>query len=121
MLIHASQTQNDPELFHDFDVSLDVPRGAIVGVVNVVDCSLEPRSQWHEEGQYGWYLEGARRFLAPISYKGAVGIMKVALEVVEEAFQTAEALVHTTREMGKSVSVKRTPKIATKTVFKLTE
>ena len=115
LLIHASLSKNDPEFFTDYDVHLDVPRGAIVGVVNVVDCSSELRSEWHEDGSYGWYLEDAKRFEKPIPYKGAVGIMKVALEVVEEALKQAKSDRASSTKSSKKAAVKQTAQAATKT------
>src|SRR5262249_5426607 len=69
LLIHAGGRAHR-ELFEEHGVPDSAERGAIIGVVEVVDCRLERSSEWHEPGSWGWYLTGARRFEKPIPMKG---------------------------------------------------
>lgn len=53
--------------------------GAILGLVDIVDCVQESESPFFE-GPFGWVLKNPRRFKKPIPYKGAVGIFYVPLD-----------------------------------------
>jgi hypothetical protein len=90
LLIHASQTKPTREDLDDFGIENPM-YGAIIGVVDVVDCKLEISSEWHEPESQGWYLQNPRMFENPIAFKGAVGLLNVSLELVEEALRTASA------------------------------
>jgi hypothetical protein len=83
LLIHAGM-QAYRESFADHGVSDDAERGAIIGVVEVVDCTQERSSRWHEEGQWGWYLTRAKRFRKPIRLKGRRGLFDVPDRKVAE-------------------------------------
>ena len=63
--------------FAGHGVSEDAERSAIIGVVELVDCTQERTSRWHEEGSWGWYLAGARRFRKPVPMKGQRGLFEV--------------------------------------------
>jgi len=76
LLIHAG-ARADGSSFAEVGVSEDVDRGAIIGVVEVVDCRQDRTSPWHEEGSWGWYLAGARRFRKPVPMKGRRGLFEV--------------------------------------------
>ena len=87
LLIHASKTMDVRDVEAAGLRPEALATGALIGVVHVVDCTLEVRSGWHEDGDYGWYLESPARFLNPIPYKGAVGFMRVPLELVRAALE----------------------------------
>jgi hypothetical protein len=76
LLIHAGARAH-AELFEEHGVPDSAERGAIIGVVEVVDCTQDHTSPWHEEGTWGWYLTGARRFEKPIPLKGRRGLFEV--------------------------------------------
>ncbi|HZJ54590.1 MAG TPA: ASCH domain-containing protein [Myxococcaceae bacterium] len=76
LLIHAG-ARADRERFQDYGVPDDARRSAIIGVVEVVDCTLERTSAWHEPGSWGWYLTRAKRFRRPIPMKGRRGLFEV--------------------------------------------
>ena len=58
------------------EASYEPTYGALIGVVDIVDCVTASSSPWFE-GPYGWVLANARRFIEPIAYRGAVGIFYV--------------------------------------------
>lgn len=76
LLIHAG-ARAYRESFAEHGVPDDAERSAIIGVVEVVDCTQERTSAWHEEGSWGWYLAGPRRFRTPIPIKGRRGLFDV--------------------------------------------
>ena len=76
LLIHAG-ARADAASFAGHGVSDDAGRSAIIGVVELIDCTQERTSRWHEEGCWGWYLAGARRFRKPIPMKGRRGLFEV--------------------------------------------
>ena len=79
--------------------------GAIVGIVDVVDCvpfiqdryghkkvpfECLPKYRWlfdhpHASGEYCIILENPRRFKEPIPYKGKLGLFNVPDELVKDA------------------------------------
>ena len=93
ILIHASATIATREIVDKFvdqarklkilgkkeQYNPDV--GAILGMVDVVDCVETSESPFFE-GPYGWVLANPRRFKKPIPYKGAVGIFYVNLDLL---------------------------------------
>ena len=76
LLIHAG-VGADTEYFEEFDVSDDVVRGAIIGVVELVECTKKVSSDWHGRGNWGWYLARPHRFKKPIPMKGRLGLFEV--------------------------------------------
>jgi hypothetical protein len=55
--------------------------GAIVGMVDIVDCVTESDSE-DFEGPYGWVLQNPVRFKNPVPFKGAVGIFYVPCDLL---------------------------------------
>ena len=45
--------------------------GAILGVVEVVDCVSDSASTWAQTGCWHWVLANPRVFNEPITYRGA--------------------------------------------------
>ena len=104
LLIHAGLSQKwlttHPSIPRDWIVF-----GAIVGIVDVVDCvpltrfqdgssllNVEhlPKYEWlrndpHASGPYCIVLENSRRFKTPIPYKGKLGLFNVPDELVKDA------------------------------------
>lgn len=62
------------------DVPADLPKGGIVGVVEVMDCVTSPDQVWGSpewfSGPYGWVL-GSAIPLTFALYKGKLGFMEV--------------------------------------------
>jgi len=77
LLIHAGVVA-DRASYVKHGVPRDVPRGAIVGVVELVEVTQTRASGWHLEGQWGWYLARAKRFKKPILMKGQRTLFDVA-------------------------------------------
>ena len=76
LLIHAGARAHRG-LLGQHGVSDDAVRSAIIGVVDVVDCTQDRTSAWHVEGAWGWYLARAKRFKKPIPMKGRRGLFDV--------------------------------------------
>jgi hypothetical protein len=56
-------------------VPLDLARGGIVGVVDVIDCVESHKSKWFEKGSFGWVIANPRRLKFRLC-KGAVGLFR---------------------------------------------
>jgi ASCH domain-containing protein len=63
------------------EVAVDVPtlqgpvdRGAIIGLVDVIDCVDNSPSRWALAEHWHWVLGNAQRLTPPIPYRGALGI-----------------------------------------------
>lgn len=69
--IHAGQT-TDPS---DWTATLDdIPTGAILGTVNIVDCVRDSTDEFAEAGEWNWVLEDARALDVPVPAKGKLGL-----------------------------------------------
>jgi hypothetical protein len=55
----------------------ELPTGAIVGSVDIVDCVRNSKSKWAIRGQWHWVLENPRHLAKPIPFKGALGFILV--------------------------------------------
>ncbi|MDD5092807.1 MAG: ASCH domain-containing protein [Dehalococcoidia bacterium] len=60
----------------DFIGSL--PRGAIIGEVDIVDCVTESESPWFV-GRYGFVLTNPVLYEKPIPYRGRLGLFEINL------------------------------------------
>lgn len=75
-------------------LELDVlPRGRLVGVVDVTNCN-------RIENGFAWDLDNARRFVEPITYKGAAGMFLVDDEIVAGAIHSAVVAPKAARPVG---------------------
>ncbi len=77
ILIQASLTVEDDE---DRKLKLDpdeLPTGAIVGSVEIVDCIRGSKSKWANRGQWHWILENPLILAKPIPLKGKLGFIRV--------------------------------------------
>ena len=75
--------------FHDYaDLSDEekkqMVRGAIIGVVDVVDCVEKHKSKWFQKGFIGFVLENPRPLKKPIPCKGALNFWNVPPEIERE-------------------------------------
>ncbi len=53
-----------------------IPRGEIIGEVDIIDCVTESKSPWFT-GPYGWVLNNSILYDKPIPYKGRLGFFEV--------------------------------------------
>ena len=73
LAIHAGLGFDDGEP----KVRGELDRGAIVGVVDVVDCVQGSTSPCAVSGQWHWLLANPRRLSKSIPYRGALGLWTV--------------------------------------------
>jgi hypothetical protein len=77
ILIQASLTvERDEALALKLDPD-ELPTGAIVGDVEIIDCVDNSRSKWAEPGQWHWRLKNPRYLKTPIPFKGKLGFIRV--------------------------------------------
>ena len=55
----------------------ELPTGAIVGSVEIVDCVRNLKSRWADRGSWHWLLKNPRVLKTPIPFKGKLGFMRV--------------------------------------------
>jgi len=71
-----------------FGVDVAVPRGALIGWVQLVGCGVAeeagPNSLWAEPYSVNWYLQQVEGFEVPIPWRGRRGLFEVALEDLRE-------------------------------------
>lgn len=81
LLIHASKVAGR--------IQCDLPRGAILGVVDLIDCVAidDVAGQPHAEGPICWRLANPRAFAKPIPYRGQMGVFDVPDELVPARFR----------------------------------
>lgn len=89
--VHAAQTE-DPggyswlrEKARDhklprLELQLPLPRGMIIGEVDIVDCVTMSDSPWFFCGNYGYVLENAMAYEQPILYRGQLGFFEPELD-----------------------------------------
>ena len=90
LLIHATQGA-DEAWYGDFGIPEDAPRGALVGVVDVINCTRQRTNPWHGAGNWGFYLGNPRRFPRPIPSAGTLGLYDVPGRKVSRAVAAARA------------------------------
>ena len=83
LLIHASRREGgDPPV----DASAGAAYGALIGVVEMVDCvSRDREGGGPDETAYVWVLADPRPFARPIPYAGRMGLFQVAGAAVADA------------------------------------
>lgn len=67
----------------DFPDPDELERGAIVGLVDIVDCVTESTSPWFQ-GDYGFVLKNPRPLLNPIPVRGALSLWTVLPEIEQQ-------------------------------------
>ena len=63
----------------------ELPTGVIVGSVEIIDCVRNSKSKWASRGQWHWLLKNPRYLAKPISFKGALGFVRVAPRLLKGA------------------------------------
>jgi ASCH domain len=86
LLIHASLSRDSftenvqlVKKKHGISVPLEIERGGIVGVVEVIDCVESHKSKWFLSGNFGWVLANPRR-LKFRPCKGALNLFRPEYE-----------------------------------------
>lgn len=91
LLIHAGKSREWLDCFNH--EGLDVPFGAILGMVTLVGC-IRPGERWaelkwpwlkthaHAEGPWMWVVLHPRPFAQPIPYRGELGLFDVPAEAI---------------------------------------
>ncbi len=59
--------------------SKHIPRGAIIGEVDIVTCIQDSKSPWAIPGMWHWVLANPTLFEKPIPYRGRPGLFDVEL------------------------------------------
>ena len=68
------------EAIGDYD---KLPRGAILGTVEITDCKRERTSPWHFEENWGFYLQNPKEIKKPIPANGKLGFWDFDLSLAE--------------------------------------
>lgn len=68
------------ETIGEFD---KLPRGAILGTVEIIDCKRERTSLWHFDENWGFYLQNPKELKKPIPSKGKLGFWDFDLSLAE--------------------------------------
>lgn len=68
------------ETIGEFD---KLPRGAILGTVEITDCKRERMSPWHFDENWGFYLQNPKEIKKPIPAKGKLGFWDFDLSLEE--------------------------------------
>jgi hypothetical protein len=63
----------------------ELPTGAIVGSVEIVDCVRNAKSKWAIRGQWHWVLKSPRVLVKTIPFKGALGFIRVPDKILKGA------------------------------------
>jgi hypothetical protein len=64
-------------------------RGAIVGLVDIIDCVSDSHSDWFQ-GDCGFVLKNPRPLVKPIYCKGALGVWNVPPEIEKQILDQLE-------------------------------
>ena len=90
LLIHAARAV-DRDACSKLGLDSDsLPRGVILGVVTVADCTPPEkpcRSKWADPSAYHWLLTDPRLLSHPIPFVGRVGFFKVPLHCLDSSFR----------------------------------
>jgi hypothetical protein len=82
LLIHASLNYDEEgdswvrQYFPEIEIPSNLPRGSIVGKVDLVDCVTKHTSRWFF-GPYGFVLSNPIEYIKPVIYKGQLGLFNV--------------------------------------------
>lgn len=84
ILIHASK-QIDVPGNNLFPAETNICRlqndlGCVIGSAFLYNCTQKQRSDWHEEGLFGWYLADAVRLATHIPITGQLRLFEVKIE-----------------------------------------
>jgi hypothetical protein len=71
LYVHAGMRLEDEDVL---PADVPVPRGCIIGYVDLVDVMTGSQSRWAEPGQYHWLLANPVPLPEPLPCKGALGL-----------------------------------------------
>jgi len=78
---YVAEIMNQSETFGQLPIPEDMPIGAIIGYVDVVDCIDDSKSEWAAPGQYHFILKNAHLFDKPImNVKGQLHLFDYPIE-----------------------------------------
>jgi hypothetical protein len=89
VLIHASMNYDKEgkkwvvRNFPKIRIPIHLPRGAILGRVELADCVTASGNRWFF-GPYGFVLKNPVEFKKPVPYKGRLGIFDVPEEILRK-------------------------------------
>lgn len=99
LLIHAGKKMDDdgvltiqdyfPETYDLLKQYKPIPRGAILGAVEMTDCVRRHDSEWFF-GPFGFVFKNPVLFVNPIPYRGQLGIFNVDYSTVKAEIELAE-------------------------------
>lgn len=69
----------------------DLPKGAIIGTAEIVDCVTESESPWFV-GEFGFVIKNARLFKTPMPCPGALSFWNPLDKLSAEDFATLKTL-----------------------------
>lgn len=67
-------TLGDEELMTLTEDNLLIPRGMILGTVDLVMIIDDSMSPWARKGDHHWLISNPRRFAAPVPWRGQMGL-----------------------------------------------
>ncbi|HEX4214728.1 MAG TPA: ASCH domain-containing protein [Candidatus Dormibacteraeota bacterium] len=82
LLIHAG-TGRDPVdgwRVHEVARLVEIPRGALIGMVDVVGCVRDSPSRWARPAQWHWELARPWPLPRPVPLRGRLGLFEVDVE-----------------------------------------
>ncbi len=74
LLIHAGLATDPSEWNGKLG---EVPSGAIIGVVDLIDCVQDSASEWAEASSWHWLLANPRPLTTPIPARGQLGLWRL--------------------------------------------
>lgn len=83
--IHASQSLDEQAYAAlvgegvDLPPAAQLPRGALLGAVELLGCVRDSSSRWAEPGMWHWQIEGSWALPEPISMRGRQRLFRVEL------------------------------------------
>jgi len=80
--IHAGLTK-DKKATDLYGSPTDLPVGAVIGSVQIVNCVQNHRSNWAMEDMWHWVLENPQPLIAPYFIQGKLGLWSVGSHVEE--------------------------------------
>jgi hypothetical protein len=59
----------------------EMVRGAIIGLIDIVDCKEHTRSKWHVSDHYGFVLANPRILRRPVACSGRLSFWEVPVGI----------------------------------------
>lgn len=94
LVVHAGSSKADA-LAYDYcerlgaSISPTLPRGVILGVVDLVDIVESSDSPWAMPGNLHWVLANPRPLDMPVAYLGRLGLLNVPSDLLSSALVAA--------------------------------